>query len=120
MSTQMSSFRSVRCFTAALAVSLILLASASPRRASADEPGTVGIVLRQLYSDRQPNHRGPLAVMHVSEDSPAAKARIHCSDFILAVNGVPTPGREVSVIMEKEIDGACRRHGPADRCQVRR
>ncbi len=105
MSTQMSSFRSVRCFTAALAVSLILLASASPRRASADEPGTVGIVLRQLYSDRQPNHRGPLAVMHVSEDSPAAKAGIHCSDFILAVNGVPTPGREVSVIMEKEIDG---------------
>jgi hypothetical protein len=43
--------------------------------------------------------------MHVFEDSPAAKAGIHCSDFIAAVNGVPTPGREISEILKKDIDG---------------
>jgi len=87
------------------AVIVIVLAFPPAWRASADEPGTIGIVARQLFSGRQANHRGPLAVLHVFEDSPAAKAGIHCSDFILAVNGVPVAGREYSEIMEKEIDG---------------
>jgi len=95
----------VRCFFASLAVFLTLLVSSAPLRASADDRGMVGMVVRQLFSEDQPNHRGVLAVMHVVEDSPAAKAGIHCSDFILAVNGVPVPGREFSDIVNKDING---------------
>jgi hypothetical protein len=97
-----------RCRFAVLVVSLIpiLLCFPAPGWAAADDRGSVGLYLRQLYDDQQPNHRGPLAVMHVVEDSPAAKAAIHCSDFIVAVNGVPVPGREFSDILNKD------RHGP--------
>src|SRR4029077_17963364 len=46
-----------------------------------------------------------LAGMHVVDDSPAAKAGIHCSDFIAAINGVPVPGREFSDILNKDLKG---------------
>ena len=105
MSTHPFFFPSVRCPLAAFVVATVLLASPAPRTASADDRGTIGIVVRQLYSERVPNHRGLLAILHVVEDSPAAKAGIHCSDFILAINGVPVPGREYSDIMDKDIDG---------------
>ena len=95
----------VRCFFASLPVFLTLLVSSKPLRAAADDRGMVGIVIRQLFSENQPDHRGVLAVMHVVEDSPAAKAGIHCSDFILAVNGAPVPGREFSEIISKEFSG---------------
>jgi hypothetical protein len=95
----------VRCLFASLPVFLTLLVSSAPLRAAADDRGMVGIVVRQLFSETQPNHRGVLAVMHVVEDSPAAKAGIHCSDFILAVNGAPVPGREFSDIVNKDING---------------
>jgi hypothetical protein len=78
----------------------------APPSARLDNSGTVGIVVRQLFSDSQPNHRGPLAVMHVFEGSPAAKAGIRCSDFIIAVNGVATPGRDINDIRSKELTGS--------------
>jgi len=90
---------------ARLALFLTLLASSAPLPASPDDRGTVGLVVRQLFSEKEPNHRGVLAVMHVVEDSPAAKAGIHCSDFITAVNGVPVPGREFSDILNKDFKG---------------
>jgi hypothetical protein len=90
---------------ASLALFLTLLASSAPLPASPDDRGTVGLVVRQLFSEKEPNHRGVLAVMHVVEDSPAAKAGIHCSDFITAVNGVPVPGREFSDILNKDFKG---------------
>jgi len=105
VATGVFSSQVVRCFFASLAVFLTLLISSAPLRASADDRGMVGIVARQIFSETQPNHRGVLAVMHVVQDSPAAKAGIHCSDFILAVNGVPVLGREFSEIMNKEING---------------
>jgi hypothetical protein len=98
-------FQIARCFFASLVVFLIFLASPTPGRAAADDRGSVGLYLRQLYDDQQPTHRGPLAVMRVVEDSPAAKAGIHCSDFIVAVNGVPVPGREFSDIISRDIHG---------------
>ncbi len=97
----------VRLF-AVLIASVVLLASATPWLAAADardNRGSIGLYLFQLYNDQPPNHRGPLAVMHVVEDSPAAKAGIHCSDFVVAVNGVPVPGRDISDIIDKEIHG---------------
>jgi len=105
MSIRRSSSHAARNFFAALAISFTFLAAAALWCASADERGTVGIVVRQLFSTRQPNHRGPLAVMHVFEDSPAAKAGIHCSDFILAVNGVPVPAHEFSDMLDTGLDG---------------
>src|SRR6202035_3881310 len=60
----------------------------------------------QLSDPRnEPPHLGPLAVMHVVEDSPAAKAGIKCSDFVIAVNGVPVAGRELADIIQKDIHG---------------
>jgi len=105
MSTQSGFIRVSRGLLVALGVLLFVLSCPAPWRAFADEPGTIGIVARQLFSGRQASHRGPLAVLHVFEDSPAAKAGIHCSDFILAVNGVPVAGREYAEIQKKEIDG---------------
>ena len=90
---------------ASLALFLTLLASSAPLAASSDDRGTVGVVVRQLFAEKEPNHRGVLAVMHVVEDSPAAKAGVHCSDFITAVNGVPVPGREFSDILNKDLKG---------------
>ena len=100
--------QSVRCLFAVLVAPLILivLGFSTLVCAAANDPGTVGLYLRQLYDDRQSNHRGFLAVMHVVEDSPAAKAGIHCSDFIIAVNGVPVPGREFSDILNNDLHGA--------------
>src|SRR5690242_9976294 len=57
---------------ASLALFLTLLASSVPLSVAADDRGTVGLVVRQLFSEKEPNHRGVLAVMHVVEDSPAA------------------------------------------------
>ncbi len=108
MSVRPFSARIVRCFfcfVAALAAGCAFLAFCTPRRALADGRGTIGLVLRQLYDDSKTDHRGPLAVMHVIEDSPADKAGIHCSDFIVAVNGVAVPGRDFSEILEKDLHG---------------
>jgi hypothetical protein len=97
--------QSVRCLFTVLVISLILVVSPTLGRAAAEDRGSIGLYLFQLYDDQQPNHRGPLAVMHVVEDSPAAKAGIHCSDFVVEVNGVPVPGREFSDILNKDIHG---------------
>jgi PDZ domain len=105
MSTRLFSSQIVRCLFALPVVCLLQLISPTPGRASADDPGSVGLFLRQIYDEQQPNHRGPLAVMRVVENSPAAKAGIHCSDFVVAVNGVPVPGREFSDILSKDIHG---------------
>ena len=105
MKIRMLCYGSLRRHLGVPAILVMLLAWPRPWRVWAEEPGTLGIVVRQIFSERQFNHRGPLAVLQVTDDSPAAKAGIHCGDFIFAVNGVPVPGRELSEIMEKEIDG---------------
>jgi PDZ domain len=99
------SAQTFRRLFASLVLLFALLAAPAPRRASADDRGTIGIIFRQLFADAQPNHRGPLVVLQVAENSPAAKAGIHCSDFVIAVNGVPVPGREFSDILNKDIHG---------------
>lgn len=73
--------------------------------ASSDEPGTVGVGLAQLYSDQQPNKRGPLVVLRVAEGSPGAKAGVQRGDIVAAVNGSPVAGRELAEINAKEIQG---------------
>jgi hypothetical protein len=97
--------RSARGILAALVFAVVLLPSPAVLQAAPDDRGTIGIRLRQLYSDQQPGHRGPLVVLRVTEDSPAARAGIHCSDFVIAVNGTPVPGRDFSEIMKNDLDG---------------
>jgi len=105
MDTQLFSARTVRNLVTPLAASLALFIFPAQGWAANPEPGMIGIVFRQLFSDTQPNHRGPLAVMHVFEETPAAKAGIHCSDFVAAVNGVPTPGRAYEDILKADLSG---------------
>jgi len=105
MSSRQSSSHVACCFFALLAVFVIPRPFPGAGRVSADDPGTIGIVFRQLFDEAKPNHRGPLAVMHVVEDSPAARAGIRCSDFVVAVNGVPVPGREFADILNKDLRG---------------
>jgi PDZ domain len=105
MSSRQSSSKVAGCLFPLLTVSIILLFFPVRGGASPDDLGTLGIVFRQLFDEAKPNHRGPLAVMHVVEDLPAAKAGIHCSDFVVAVNGVPVPGREFSDILNKDLRG---------------
>jgi hypothetical protein len=90
---------------AGLTIGFLLLFSAAATGASGDERGTIGIRLRQLFDERQTNHRGPLVVLRVEEDSPAAKAGIMSSDFIIAVNGTPVGGREFAQIVKTDIQG---------------
>jgi hypothetical protein len=54
---------------AALSITLSLGAISPP---AADEPGTIGIGLGQLYSDSQPDNRGPLVVLQVSDGLPGS------------------------------------------------
>lgn len=82
-----------------------LIASLSAAATGADDPGTIGVGFRQIFDERQPNHRGPLVVLRVQQDSPAARAGVRCSDFVVAVNGEAVTGREMSEILKKEIRG---------------
>jgi PDZ domain len=75
-----------------------------PRAIRADDRGTIGIRFVQVFWEAEANHRGPLAVMHVDDDSPAAKAGIHCGEFVIAVNGTSLFGHDASEIA-KEIQG---------------
>jgi hypothetical protein len=88
-----------------IAIGCLFLFFAAASHASDDERGTIGIRFRQLFDERQPTHRGPLVVLRVEDDSPAAKAGIHCSDFVVAVNGTPVAGRAFSEIRKTEMLG---------------
>jgi hypothetical protein len=70
-----------------------------------DDPGMLGLFFEQIYSESRADHRGPLAVMYVMENSPAAQAGVHCSDVVTAINGVPVAGRILPDIMRHEIRG---------------
>jgi hypothetical protein len=100
------SLQTIRRVVVMVAIAVSFLAGSANWGASADEPGSIGIVLVQLYDPgNEPTHLGPLAVMHVVENSPAARAGIQCSDFVTAVNGVPVAGREYSDILKSDIRG---------------
>lgn len=73
--------------------------------ASGDEPGTVGVGLAQLYSDQQPNKRGPLVVLRVVQGSPSAQASIQRGDIVIAVNGSLAAGRDLADINANELQG---------------
>lgn len=92
-------------YASVLPLSLILTVGTAIPLAAADDPGTAGIGVAQLYADGQPNKRGPLVVMRVMEGSPAAKAGLERGDIVVAVNGAPVAGRDVAEIVRKDLRG---------------
>ena len=96
---------SIRGGLVLLAAGCLVFSFAAAARGSDEERGTIGIRFRQLFDERQPNHRGPLVALRVQEDSPAARAGIQCSDFVVAVNGTAVAGREMSEIVKKDLLG---------------
>lgn len=81
---------------------LILLASSGLGWSMDDNRGTVGISIAQLFDDTLlPSHRGPIVILQAIEGLPAAKAGVRSGDFVIAVDGVPVPGRELSAIIQQ-------------------
>jgi len=62
--------------------------------ALAQEPGTLGFSVVELYNDQQPNKRGVLMVRVVDKGSSAEDAGIGVGDVIVSVNGTATEGHD--------------------------
>ena len=65
-----------------------------PTAVLAQEPGTLGFSVVQLYNDQQPNKRGVLMVRMVEAGSSAQEAGIGVGDVIVSVNGTATEGHD--------------------------
>jgi hypothetical protein len=106
MNNRLFSSRYIRHFFAGLAVLLALLTSPASGWAATDDRGAIGISFAQLYDPtRLPSHLGPLVVLQVAEESPAAKSGIHSGDLVIAVNGTPVGGHEFDDLLRNDIHG---------------
>jgi hypothetical protein len=88
----------------AFLISSALILPAAPS-AVAQEPGTLGMTVQQLYMPREASHRGNLVVLDVQPKYPAAEAGIHPGDIITEVNGMPVIGRDLAEIRLRELSG---------------
>lgn len=84
---------------------LLTFLASVPISAQTDDIGTLGISFAQLFDDDTPDHRGPLVVLRLQDGSPGVNAGLHPGDFVIAVDGRPTPGREFRDILFKELRG---------------
>ena len=66
--------------------------------AFAQEEGTLGLTVQQLYSQAEASHRGNLVVLDVQPKSAADDAGIRAGEVILEVNGKPVTGRDLGEI----------------------
>lgn len=93
--------------TVASAVLLLTVSLFLPvARAAADEPGTTGVNVAQLFADDQPNKRGVLVVVVVRDNSAAADAGIQQGDIITKINGTDVRGRELNEIIKAGLRGS--------------
>lgn len=74
--------------------------------ALAQEPGTLGISVLQLYSDGQQNKRGVLIVRAVQAGSAAVEAGIVAGDIIVSVNGTAAEGHDAGELGRVGLRGA--------------
>jgi|UPI000558F9EC hypothetical protein len=77
---------------------------AVPRPILGSEPGTVGLVVLQLFSDQQPNKRGVYVVRQVLPASAAANAGIVAGDVIVQTDERPVAGLDTNE-MKKRLGG---------------
>ncbi len=89
----------------AVAALLWALLAGLATTASAQQRGTVGIGVAQLYDDAAPNKRGNLVVLDAPADYPGAKAGVQVGDLITEVNGVAVIGRDVAEIARNDLHG---------------
>jgi hypothetical protein len=87
------------------ALLILVTAGTLPSVFSAEEPGTTGLAVAQLYSDEQPNKRGVLVVRRVEQGSAAADAGIQIGDIVVSVNGSQVAGRDSGEILRKDLRG---------------
>ncbi|HMJ21129.1 MAG TPA: PDZ domain-containing protein [Terriglobales bacterium] len=74
---------------------------ATPGLTFGPEPGTLGVVVNQLYSDQQPTKRGAFIVRRVQPSSAAAEAGIQPGDLILSIDEKPVFNIEVSEVTKR-------------------
>lgn len=79
------------CLMCSIALAFCL---SSPVVVLAQEPGTLGFSVLQLYGDDQVNKRGVLIVRRVDGGSAAAEAGMVAGDIIVSVNGTATEGHD--------------------------
>lgn len=65
------------------------------------EPGTVGLVVLQLFSEQQPSKRGVYVVRKVLPASAAADAGIVPGDVIIKTDGMPVAGLDSKAMMKR-------------------
>ncbi len=87
------------CRAAALMLCLLLAVGGA-----AEEAGTVGIGVAQLYNETDSDHRGELVALDVPANYPAAQAGIKVGDLIIEVNGSSVRGRNIADIA-RELHG---------------
>ena len=73
--------------------------------AAAQEPGTTGLGVIQLYDDTQANKRGNLVVVDVWPQAPGAAAGVQKGDVILAIDGSPVVGKDALAAFKSELRG---------------
>jgi hypothetical protein len=78
----------------AFAVVVMAWLTLRPTAVLAQEPGTLGLSVVELYNDEQPNKRGVLMVRIVDKGSSADEAGIGVGDVIVSVNGTATEGHD--------------------------
>ncbi|HXO40662.1 MAG TPA: PDZ domain-containing protein [Thermoanaerobaculia bacterium] len=73
--------------------------------AAAQEPGTTGLRVIQLYDDTQANKRGNLVVVDVWAQAPGAAAGVQKGDVIVAIDGSPVVGKDALAAFKSELRG---------------
>jgi hypothetical protein len=74
--------------------------------ALAQEPGTLGLSVVELYNGQQPNKRGVMMVRMVAKGSSAEEAGIGAGDIIVSVNGTATEGHDGDELGRAGLQGA--------------
>lgn len=72
----------------------------------AQEPGTLGLSVLQLYGEGQQNKRGVLILRAVEAGSAAADAGLVAGDVIVSVNGTSTEGHDAGELGRAGLRGA--------------
>ena len=71
------------------------------RPALGAEPGTIGVVVLQLFSEQQPTKRGVYVVQRVLPASAAADAGIMPGDLIVQTDEKPVAGLDTTAMMKR-------------------
>ena len=69
------------------------------------ELGGVGIIVAQLFDPKTDNNIGPLVVLKVFDNTPAAKQGVEKGDVITHIDGKPTAGEKFIKLVSEKLRG---------------